>query len=122
VGKRDRSLVNSLNNSAKMMIQSALPLPEAKIRSFCERWQIVELSLFGSVLRNDFHADSDIDILVAFAPTANWGLFDHAQMQQDLETLLDRKVDLISKRAIERSSNWIRRQEILSTARAIYVK
>jgi hypothetical protein len=55
------------------------------------------------VLRDDFHADSDIDILVAFAPTADWGLLDRAQMQQDLEALLGRSVDLISKRAIARA-------------------
>jgi uncharacterized protein len=73
-------------------------------------------------LRDDFHADSDIDFLVAFAPTANWGLLDHAQMQEELEVLLGRPVDLISKRAIERSSNWIRRQAILSTAQPIYMQ
>lgn len=102
----------------------ALPinLPIDQIEKFCKHWQIIELSFFGSILRDDFHADSDIDILVAFAPTANWGLLDHAQMQEELETLLNRPIDLISKRAIERSSNWIRRQEILSTAQTIYVK
>ena len=100
----------------------AIALPQQSIREFCQRWQIVELSVFGSVLRDDFRSDSDIDILVAFAPTANWGLLEHAQMQQELETILGRAVDLISKRAIERSSNWIRRQEILSTAQIIYVQ
>jgi uncharacterized protein len=101
---------------------TAIALPVEQITTFCEHWQIIELSLFGSVLRADFHANSDIDILVAFDATANWGLLDHAQMQQELEALLGRPVDLISKRAIERSSNWIRRQEILSTAQPIYVK
>ena len=103
-------------------MKTAIALPIDRITRFCQHWQIIELSLFGSVLRDDFHANSDIDILVAFAPTANWGLLDHAQMQQELEALLGRPVDLISKRAIERSSNWIRRQEILSTAQAIYVE
>lgn len=100
----------------------AMPLPQASLQEFCDRWQIVELSLFGSILRDDFRPDSDIDILVAFAPTANWGLLEHVQMQHELEAILDRTVDLISKRAIERSSNWIRRQEILSTAQPIYVR
>ncbi len=103
-------------------LQSHLALPQQSIREFCDRWQITELALFGSVLRDDFRPDSDIDMLVAFAPTANWGLWEHAQMQQELEALLDRAVDLISKRAIERSANWIRRQEILSTAQTIYAK
>lgn len=100
----------------------AIPLPHSEIKNFCDRWQITELALFGSVLRDDFHPGSDIDILVSFTSTSNWGLLDHAQMQQELETLLGRTVDLISKRAIERSSNWIRRQEILSTAQIVYVK
>jgi predicted nucleotidyltransferase len=60
-------------------------------------------------LRDDFHAESDIDILVAFPPTANWGLLDRAQMQEELEAVLSRRVDLISKRAIDRTSNPIRR-------------
>ena len=60
-----------------------------------------------------------IDILVAFAPTANWCLLDRAQIQEELEAVLSRRVDLISKRAIDRSSNPIRRPEILSTAQTI---
>ena len=103
-------------------MKTEIALPIDQITKFCQHWQIIELSLFGSILRDDFHEDSDIDILVVFAPTANWGLLDHAQMQEELEALLSRRVDLISKRAIERSSNWIRRQEILSTAQTIYVK
>jgi uncharacterized protein len=103
-------------------MKTAIALPIDQIKKFCQHWQIIELSLFGSILREDFHTHSDIDILVAFAPNANWGLLDHAQMQQELEFLLDRSVDLISKSAIERSSNWIRRQEILSTAQTIYVE
>jgi uncharacterized protein len=103
-------------------MKTAIALPVDQITKFCQHWKIIELSLLGSALRDDFHADSDIDFLVAFADTANWGLLDHAQMQQELEVLFSRPVDLISKRAIERSSNWIRRQEILSTAQTIYVK
>jgi uncharacterized protein len=103
-------------------MKTAIALPIDQIAKFCQHWQIIELSLFGSILRDDFHADSDIDILVAFAPTADWSLLDHAAMQEELEALLSRPVDLISKRAIERSSNWIRRQEILSSAQIIYAK
>lgn len=102
------------------MIQTILPLPEQEIQAFCDRWQIIELALFGSILRDDFRPDSDIDILVTFSPEADWSLFDHAKMQQELASLLNREVDLVSKRAIERSHNWIRRQEILITAQVIY--
>ena len=103
-------------------MKTDLALAIDQINKFCQQWQIIELCLFGSILRDGFHANSDIDILVAFAPTANWGLLDRAQMQEKLETILSRPVDLISKRPIDRTSNPIRRQEILSTAQTIYVK
>ena len=90
-------------------MKTDLALPIDQINKFCQQWQIIELSLFGSILREDFHGDSDIDILVAFAPTADWSLLDRAQMQEELEAVLSRRVDLISKRAIDRSSNPIRR-------------
>lgn len=91
------------------------------IAAFCRRWKITELSLFGSVLRADFRPDSDIDVLVSFAPDAEWSLLDHAAMQDELTALLGRKVDLVSRRAIEHSGNWIRRLHILSTAEPVYV-
>jgi uncharacterized protein len=97
-------------------------LPKDQIADFCTHWLVAELSLFGSILREDFCPHSDIDVLIAFTPEADWGLLEHVQMQQELKVILGRKVDLVSKRAIERSSNWIRRQEILSTAQPIYVQ
>ncbi len=107
-----------------------IQLPEDKIKdfsahrrcSFADRWKISELALFGSVLRDDFRPDSDIDLLVTFSPDADWSLFDHVQMQQELANILERQVDLVSKRAIERSHNCIRRRKILETAKIIYVK
>ena len=104
------------------MVSLKIQLPEDKIKDLCDRWKIRELALFGSVLRNDFRPDSDIDLLVTFSPDADWSLFDHVQMQQELANILERKVDLVSKRASERSHNWIRRREILETAKIIYVK
>ncbi len=78
------------------------------------------MALFGSALRKDFRPDSDLDVLVAFAVDAEWGLLDHVRMQQELQTLLRRNVDLISKRALEQSQNWIRRQEILATTQVLF--
>ncbi len=92
-----------------------------QITAFCRRWQITELAFFGSVLRDDFRPDSDLDVLVSFAPDANWGLLDQVKMQQELELIVGRAVDLVSRRAIESSANWIRRQEILHTAQPFYV-
>ncbi len=92
----------------------------AEIRSFCDRWQITEFALFGSVLRDDFNSNSDIDILVTFATDAKRGLTETIQMQDELQTLFGRKVDLIVKTAIERSQNWLRRKNILTSAQVIY--
>ena len=104
------------------MITLPIQLPKAQINKFCKNWKINELALFGSILRDDFRPDSDIDVLVTFGSNADWSLFDHVKMQQELENILGRKVDLVSKRAIEHSHNWIRRQEILETAKIIYAK
>jgi predicted nucleotidyltransferase len=97
-----------------------IPVKHQKIAVFCQRWQITELAFFGSVLRNNFRPESDIDVLVTFAPEVEWSLFDHMAMEEELSSLLGRKVDLVSRRAIERSSNWIRRQAILETAEPFY--
>jgi predicted nucleotidyltransferase len=97
-----------------------LGLSGQEISGFCQRWRITEFALFGSVLRDDFDAESDLDILVAFAPDADWSLLDHVRMEQELEALLGRKVDLLSRRSVERSHNWLRRREILDTAEVVY--
>lgn len=91
-----------------------------EIAELCQRWQIRELAFFGSALRDDFGPDSDVDILVTFTDEADWGLLDHVHMQQELQTLLQRNVDLISKRALESSPNWLRRSEILNTAQILF--
>ena len=98
----------------------AISIDPQMIAQFCRRRQIVELSLFGSVLREDFGPDSDVDILVSFADQADWSLLDHIAMEAELSELLGRKVDLVSRRAVERSRNWIRRRSILSGAERIY--
>ena len=91
-------------------------IPSEEIAQFCQKWNIHQLALFGSVLRDDFRADSDIDMMVTFAPDAHWSLFDHMRMQQELQQLFGRKVDLISRRALEQSPNWLLRDEILGAA------
>jgi predicted nucleotidyltransferase len=97
-----------------------LSLSREALEDFCRRWKIRELALFGSALRSDFRPTSDIDLLATFEPNAGWGLLAHLQMQSELENLLSRPVDLVNKRAIERSSNFLRRNAILSTAEVIY--
>lgn len=99
---------------------NTINLPSDALKAFCQKWQIAEFALFGSVLRNDFRPDSDIDVLVSFFPDAPWTLLDLVTMQDELQTLLNREVDLIEKRVIEKSENWIRRNEILNTAQVLY--
>ena len=99
----------------------AIELPQAEIAQFCQRWNVQEFYLFGSVLRDDFRLDSDIDVMVQFSPDAHWG-FEIVEMKQDLEKIFRRKVDFLTKPSIEQSENWIRRKEILGTARLVYVQ
>lgn len=93
----------------------------SRIPKFCQRWKIAEFYFFGSVLRDDFRPDSDIDVMVQFEADATWGLLEFVQMKRELETLLGREVDLVTKQSIEQSHNWIRRQKILDTAKVVYV-
>jgi predicted nucleotidyltransferase len=104
-----------------MVIAENISLSQEKIAEFCQRWRIDEFALFGSVLRDDFGPDSDLDVLVTFAPEAEWSLFDHLRMEDELKHLLSRKIDLLSREAVERSHNKLRRQEILSTVQVVYV-
>lgn len=97
-----------------------LNLPQEKIKAFCRKWQITQLALFGSAIRDDFRPDSDVDVLVTFDPDARWTLLDHVDMQDELGAILERDVDLVSRRGIEQSQNHIRRREILNSARMIY--
>ena len=100
-----------------MMRRKKFPLPRKKIAEFCKRWNITEFAVFGSVLREDFRPDSDIDVLISIDPDAQIGLFEIAQMQIELENLFKRPVDLVEKEGLR---NPYRRQEILSTAQVIY--
>lgn len=95
-------------------------IPRERIEEFCRKWRVSELALFGSVLRDDFRPDSDVDVLVTFAPDAGISLFDYVDMQDDLEAIFGRKVDVVSRRAVEASQNRFRRRSILRSAQTVY--
>ncbi len=97
-----------------------ISIAKEKIAEFCDRWQIIEFTLFGSVLRDDFRPDSDIDVLVTFAPDSHWTLFNI--IREELEAIFERKVDLVSKLAIQKSLNYLRRKAILSSSEVIYAR
>jgi len=98
-----------------------LKVSEAKIADFCRRWEVTELSLFGSVLRDDFRPDSDIDLLVTFALNSSRQPDELGEMQEELSRIFGRRVDLVRKDLIQSSKNYIRRKHILGHAESIYV-
>ena len=99
------------------MNKPKITIPQKKLNEFCRRWNVVEFAVFGSALREDFNSESDVDVLVTFAPDAEISLFDIAQMQIELERLYRRSVDLIEKASLR---NPYRRREILQTAQVLY--
>lgn len=102
-------------------IKTQIPIDYDRIVTYCQKWKIIELALFGSVLRDDFQQDkSDVDVLVVFAPETHWTLFDLVDMEEELQSIFGRDVDLVSRRGIERSRNYLRRQEILNSTQTIY--
>ncbi|WP_218068216.1 nucleotidyltransferase family protein [Candidatus Thiosymbion oneisti] len=103
------------------MMSARIDIPRKALAEFCRRWRITELALFGSVLRKDFGLDSDIDVLVAFDTQTHWGFAQLAQMRQELERLWGHNVDLVERRLVEQSENYIRRKHILEHAKPVYV-
>jgi len=106
-----RAIISAMQRKKKFRI------PRKKIAQFCQRWSILEFSLFGSALRADFRPDSDVDVLVSIDPRAHIGLFEIAEMGIELEGMFNRPVDLVEKEGLR---NPYRRSEILSTAKVVY--
>ncbi len=103
-----------------MKINGNLDISEEEIAEVCRKWRVTEFALFGSVLREDFRSDSDIDVLVTFDDGARWDLFDIVDMQEELEALFGRKVDLAERSAVEQNPNYLRRRRILKSAQTVY--
>ena len=99
-----------------------ITIDRERVVDFCRRWRLTELSLFGSGLREDFKPESDIDVLVSFDHQASPSWSDLLQMQQELEALFGRRVDLLTRRSVEASENYIRRKAILGSAEPIYAR
>jgi uncharacterized protein len=106
----------TLQLDLQQIIRDRLHVSEEAIAVFCQKWHIVEFALFGSVLRDDFRVDSDIDVLIVFASNQKWNLFDVMGMQRELEEKFGRKVDFVRKSGLV---NPYRRANILNTYRVI---
>lgn len=103
------------------MSELQIIIPQNILETFCKKWKIKTFYFFGSVLRSDFNQqNSDLDVMVEFENDAEWSLLDHVEMRDELVTITNRPVDLLTKRSIERSQNNLRKEEILRTAKAIY--
>jgi len=99
------------------MIKTKIDIPMDKIEAFCIKWKVKEFSLFGSVLREDFRLDSDVDVLVSFVENAGWDLYDWVNMIEELKVIFGREVDLVSKNGLR---NPFRRHEILTTRKVLH--
>ncbi|HUV66967.1 MAG TPA: nucleotidyltransferase domain-containing protein [Sedimentisphaerales bacterium] len=98
-----------------------IKIPDEEIAGFCRRSHIRSLALFGSVLREDFRPDSDVDVLIEFEPGLELGLMELVAMQDELSQILGRKVDMVERKAVERSENYIRRRHVLESLEPVYV-
>jgi uncharacterized protein len=92
-------------------------IDRARIEAFCRKWKVKELSLFGSVLTDEFREDSDVDVLVVYAEEAAWDLWDHLHAEEELKEMFGREVDLVQKDALR---NPFRRHHILHHREVIY--
>lgn len=106
----------------KQHVEERLGVSFQVLHEFCQQHKINELSVFGSILRENFNPNSDIDLLVKFDSDAHISLIDMIKIENEFNILLKRNIDLVSKKAIENSKNWIRRQNILDSAEIIYVQ
>ena len=97
-----------------------IAIDPGRIADFCGKWRISRLELFGSVLRDDFRPDSDVDLLVTYEPGASPSLRQLTEIEEELRGILGRDVDLVPRKMIEASPNYIRRKSILSTVMEIY--
>ena len=95
-------------------------IPKREVSAFCKRWKITEFAIFGSALGENFHTESDVDVLVSFAADTKTTLFDMVRMKDELEKIFERDVDLISKRGVEQSRNYLRKKSILDSAQVIH--
>ena len=99
------------------MLKNGVEIDKPKIAEFCKKWKIREMALFGSIIRDNFRPDSDVDLLLEFFPDAGLSLFDLVDIQDELKIMLGREVDVVEKEGI---INPYRRATIFPTMEVIY--
>lgn len=98
-----------------------IELSKDRIAAFCRRNHIHSLAFFGSVLRDDFGPNSDVDVMVEFERGHKPGLMQLAMLENELSEILGHKVDIVERHSVERSENYIRRRHILQSVETVYV-
>jgi uncharacterized protein len=104
------------------MTKHGIDLNSEPIRAFCRKWKINELSVFGSIVRDDFRPDSDVDFVVDFEKGADWDLADLADIRIGLSKILNREVDLLTKGALRQTENWLFRKIVLAELETVYAQ
>lgn len=105
-----------------MQLTPRIPIPMLEIEAFCKKWKITEFSLFGSVLREDFGPDSDVDVLVSFDESARWRAKHLIEMRDELQALFGRDVDILTRRGVDMMRNHLRRDIILGSSSRLYAR
>ena len=95
-------------------------IPKDRLAAFCQEHGIKRIAVFGSALREDFGPESDIDLLVEFEPGRTPGLLGIAGMELELSELFGRDVDLVTRKEVQESRNYIRRSAVLESAEVVY--
>lgn len=111
---QDRPLTDELPEPELRIANRHIAIPEETVRAFCRSWHLSSFRFYGSIMRDDFRPDSDIDVMVEFCADARPSMFDLGTMQEELEALFSRKVDLADRRSVEQSENYIRKKGMLS--------
>jgi predicted nucleotidyltransferase len=93
-----------------------IKIPKKELNDFCQRYQVKKLALFGSVLGENFRADSDVDVLISFHPDAHIGLITFSRMQRELSEMLNRPVDLVPMEGLKP----VIRESVLSNIEEVY--
>lgn len=91
-----------------------------EIKQFCKDWKVKELSVFGSLITDKFNKESDIDILISLKDNTHYGLFELSDMKIELEKIFGREVDLVTRKSVEKSSNYLQSKSILENLKSIY--
>ena len=102
------------------MVKQGIQLDTSEVKEFCSKWKICELSVFGSILREDFRPDSEVDLLVQHEEDANWDLFDQIHMQDELTALIGRDLYILDQEGVESSNDHFLRTEIFTTLEQVY--